>query len=390
MQNNYKIIDYSEVGIPFVEVCGDVFSYQDLYELVGSQKFMTTFNFKENTEAQTQYGESVTGVIYYDHKTLSKLSELSSGNGYTDLEVLKIISPTQDLSVEKRNDLKYGGISVSDIKSISFLPYQREVETYGTGEKKVPDIIEIEVDCEGIDPDVLCQNYLISKINGQVELIDYEKEQLIGIMLALGNGRIDSRVLSHFDFNKDSVKDNMNVRYHWYIVKKRRNILSEKEGQTLSNIESIMKTGNVIKFMQEMNASGVKQQELKENANVLKEVMDSIMSFPPSILLHGKRQIYWDVDSYIHIVMRHIKGYQLGSFKDKTPLPYKVEDLKMLIEKVLKCIGGEYQLHFSDNPDSNFSRNGSMAVVFNGDHYHLKINPNGRLAQFHTVGVNLN
>jgi len=102
--------------------------------------------------------------------------------------------------------------------------------------------------------------------------------------------------------------------------------------------------------------------------------------------MHGKKQIYWDVDSYLHIVMRHVKDYQVGNFKKKTPFSYKVGDLKTLIEKVIQRVEDEIRIHFSNNPDSEFSRHGNWAVEFNGDHYNLKIDTKGRLVQFHSVG----
>lgn len=385
MQNIYKIIDHSVIGIPFVEVYGDIFSYQDLYELVGHQQFMTTFNFKKCTEARAKFGENVTGVIYYDYNSLSKLREssISDDSEYTKI---KINAPTPSLSVEKASDLKYGGIKISDINSISFLPYGAEAKMHITGEKKVPNILEVPVDCRGIDVDVLRQIYLIRKNNDGFELADYEKDQLIGITLAINEGHIDSRVLKHFGFNAESAGANMNIWLHRYKVKERRGILSDVEKQKLSEIEGLQNTDKFIKLMKEMIVNKIDEKELKAAADIFKEIVDSINSFSPDILLHGKKQIYWDIDSYMHIVMRHIKHYQFGAAKSKSFLPYKVQDLKTLIEQVLRCVQEEYKSHCSTSPESNFTRQGSMAVVYNGDHYHLRINSKGRLIQFHTVG----
>jgi len=97
---------------------------------------------------------------------------------------IRIDSPSRDISKEKKYDLKYNGINVSDIESISFFHYKRETERYDTGEKKVPNVIGIEANNDGIDVDILNQNYLVSKNNSGVNLIQYEKEQLVGITLA--------------------------------------------------------------------------------------------------------------------------------------------------------------------------------------------------------------
>jgi tRNA U54 and U55 pseudouridine synthase Pus10 len=61
-------------------------------------------------------------------------------------------------------------------------------------------------------------------------------------------------------------------------------------------------------------------------------------------------QIFWDIDSYLNIVMRHVKQLQIGRFKNKSPFPYKFEDLQNLIEKVLGKIEDEIKRHFDEKP----------------------------------------
>jgi hypothetical protein len=386
MKNHYKIIDYSELGIPSIEVYGDSFHYQDLYELVGRKQFMTIFNLKGGSKSRSQYGESVLGVIYYSFEQTQKLEESFASGIDIDLAVIRIDSPEINLSVQERCDLKYGGVKVSDIESISFLPYKNETESYDTGEKKVPNIIEIEVDCSDIDPDILYQNYVASKINSNVELILYEKEKFIGITLGINNGRIDSRILNHLGFSEDSIKTNLNIWYHLYKVKERRGTLSDKEKESFSEIQGILTIEKFYRLVKEINASGVNAKELAEITDILKKIVDSVTLFTPDILLHGDRQVYWDIDSYIHIVMRHIKDYQIGNFKEKTSFPYRAADLKTLIEKVIQRIEDEIKLYLSESQNKDFTRHGSMGIVFNEDHYNLRIDPGGRLIQFHAVG----
>ena len=69
---------------------------------------------------------------------------------------------------------------------------------------------------------MLHQNYLISKVNSGINLVQYEKEQLIGITLAFNNGRIDSRILKHLGFNENDLKENLNIWRQIYEVKERR------------------------------------------------------------------------------------------------------------------------------------------------------------------------
>ena len=198
MINQYEIIDYSAFGLPSIDVYGDQFNYIDLYELVGKNQFMTTFTLKFKSNSYALYGSSVLGTIYYDKKNLEILEKNSEIDESVFEKKIRIDCPPRNISEAKRMDLKYSGIDIEDINNISFLAYSQGIERYETGEKKIPNIINIEVDLDGIDPDKLNQSYLIRKHNSGTELIQYEKEQLIGILLAFNNGTIDSRILKTF------------------------------------------------------------------------------------------------------------------------------------------------------------------------------------------------
>lgn len=106
--------------------------------------------------------------------------------------------------------------------------------------------------------------------------------------------------------------------------------------------------------------------------------------------MHVKKQVYWDVNSYIHIALRHLNEYQLGHFKLKTPFPYKTEDLKSLIENVLQRIDREIEDYLGSSKTNDFTRHGKMGVEYNRDHYHLRINKDGKLIQFHSVEPTFN
>ena len=137
--------------------------------------------------------------------------------------------------------------------------------------------------------------------------------------------------------------------------------------------------------MKELVRARLSNSVSKSEKDAIKIIIESVKKFSPSILMHGKNQVYWDVDSYIHITVRHLKDYQLGNYQNKTPLPYKADDLELLIEEVLCRVEDEIRQYLLKKPTDNFTRHGKMAIYFNGDYYHLRINKEGRLTQFHTI-----
>lgn len=385
MRNSYRITDYRDLGLPSIEVAGVQFHYQDLYEMVGQNQFMTTFELRKGSASHSKYGGSVLGVIFYDRKGLDSLERSFQAGVEIAKQRIRIDSPCRKLSEEKKGDLKYIGISIDDIEAISFLPYVRETEKYETGEKKVPDIIEIEVDCSDIDTDILNQNYLASKQNSGTKLIQYEKEQLIGITLAFNNGHVDSRLLAEFGFTEDDLKTNHNIWMSLYKVKERRNQLTEVDKKNYAEVKGIISLEKFNKVVREFVSTGISASLEKADSSILKNIFSAVENFSPSILMHGKNQVYWDVNSYIHIALRHLKDYQLGHFKLKTHFPYKAEDLKSLIQKVIQRIDAEIEDYLGSNPTGDFTRHGKMGIEYNRDHFHLRINKEGRLTQFHTV-----
>jgi hypothetical protein len=385
MINDYRITDYRDLGLPVIEVTGLQFHYQDLYEIVGQNKFMTTFELRKGSASHSEYGVSIVGVIFYDREGLDSLESSFQTGVEIDKKRIRIDSPCRELSVEKRGDLKYRGINIDDIEAISFLPHVREVEEHETGEKKVPNIVKVKVDCSDFDTDILKQNYLVSKHNSGTKLIQYEKEQLIGITLALNNGSVDSRLLDEFGFTDNDLETNLNIWMSLYGVKERRNQLTEVDIKNYSEVKGILSLERFNKVAKELVSTGISASLKDSDTSILKNIFSAIDNFLPSILMHGKKQVYWDVDSYIHIALRHLKNYQLGNFKLRTPFPYKAEDLKPLIEKVLQRIDTEIEGYLESSPTREFRRQGRMGVEFNGDHYHLRINKDGRLIQFHSV-----
>jgi hypothetical protein len=380
----YEITDLHSLGIPGVDVAGEEFHLRDLHEMIGIERNMTCFLFRLNSKAESDYGYVVTGVLLNKVDMNEQTDELVKGKAArNDLSILRIDCRDPALTVEQRKTLKYKGVAIKDLLKISYATVDRQPQCHASGKKIVPNIVLVEADFSKIDAQQLQVNYLVMKHNSGTPLIDYEKEELIGTMLGMRNNTIDSRILETFGLTEKSASENVNIQLASLNAKAARNTLTEEELEAKADYEFIKLAATLRAVGAELFRAKLGNQSLTLDVDAAKGIVANAIKFSPSVLVHGKNQVFWDLQSYLHIVMRHIDTYQVGSFKGKSVLPYELADLKDLIEKVLDCIREELALHFATN-SGEFVRSGRMAILFNGDYFILRVEPNGRLSQFYS------
>jgi hypothetical protein len=384
MIGDYKITDLTNLGFSSVEVEGSSFHMQDLHEMIGRTGYMTSFQFRSASGTSLIYGQVITGTLFNSFNTLNFLEGAEPSTSLPDLSILRIDSPDRFLSIEQKKSLKYQGVSINDLEKISYFSYSRAIERHASGEKKIPNVVEIEADFSDIDESNLLINYLVAKNNSGCELVHFEKEELIGTLLGK-HGCIDRRLLEHLRLTLEDVKININIGLARLKAKSKHHHLTEDDEKEKVDLLFIKRAETIMAVAAEMEKAKLSKTMLPTVEEALRAIVKSANEFRPGILLHGKKQIFWDLRSYLHIAMRHLSDFQLGKFEEKTVLPYRPKDLSALIEKVLSRIADEIELHFKTEK-SPFRRRGGMAVFFNGDYFSLIIDSDGRIEQFHSLG----
>jgi hypothetical protein len=386
MSNQYSVTSLMDFGLPGVEVAGGTFNAKDIYDFIGREQYSSTFIFKANSAAFRAYGQSITGFACYDVKTKALLENNQSSSDHDSISQLKIDLALGELSVTQKHELKYKGISIFDIDSISFLRHKQKIEFHPTGEKRIPNVVEIKADFSAINHDALLINYLISKQNSGVELIRFEREQLIGLLLAKDDFKIDARILNALGFSLEQAKIDHAIWYQTYKSLERQGKITLERVETFNEMKLLESLTRLNALVSEIKISGAFElTEINENEQ-FKKICEQTFKFTPSILMHGKQQVFWDLQSYLHIALRHVQEFQLGRFKEKTPFVYKANDIASLLEKVLRCVEEDLRAYLLEKPKNTFKRHGSMAIEFNGDFYNISIEPSGRVEQFHMIG----
>jgi hypothetical protein len=384
-RNEYQITCHEIMEPDLIEVRGSAFCIEDLYDFVGKAQHACQFFFREGSDAYTNYRSSFTGLIVYSPKQRAALESAEPTEETEDRDILRIRCLYPEPPQQKMEDLKYKGVSIHDLEWISFMPLAKPAELYEDGTKVVPGIVYVDMgDTTNLDVDVLAQSLFVSKHNSGTELIPYEKDRLIGITLGMNDGHIDSRILKRFGYDAASASASDEIAYQTLKTKQRRKKASGSELDCLRDLEAVRIMSRAALLLEEVKRSGVNVKELNKDLPQLAAIQESLKDFEPHVLVNGRKQVYWDLRGYLHIALRHLKEMQIGAFKGKTPFPYRATELETLAEKVLGLISDEIHRHFlKPLPHGEFRRTGRWAVYFNGDHYALRIDGNGRLVMFH-------
>ena len=138
-------------------------------------------------------------------------------------------------------------------------------------------------------------------------------------------------------------------------------------------------------FLIELIKSGKISEDIENYQIKVERIIEELNTFNTSRLFGFKEPlIYWTVESYLHIIMRHFRDTKFGDNNiSKSEIPYKIDDLKYLIEKIIEKIAHEIIEHFRYKDRGKFWRNGSRAVYYKGDYYSIDIDISGELVSFY-------
>lgn len=100
------------------------------------------------------------------------------------------------------------------------------------------------------------------------------------------------------------------------------------------------------------------------------------------VYLGPKACIYWDFESFIHIFLRHNPDFFIpASTKGQgTPFQYAFKDIFRVAKIVLERLRDDINAKLSAG--KQYVINGHY---YNGNHYQVRVDTNGKLMQFHPL-----
>jgi|SRR5690606_3198137 len=200
-------------------------------------------------------------------------------------------------------------------------------------------------------------------------------------------GKLDEQLLEFYNtncFENGKLKNQARLTFYKSKIYHGER-LNEEELNDMVEIFKGNLTNSIERLIQTVKESG--QNNLKtaftESEDEVRRIFHEIKRFETKTLLVGDKPVYWNKERMLHIITRHVqdtflKYHNKPKERPKTIIPYSLEELQSLIQRVLETIDSEIQEFFKSGKE-DFLKKG---IDYNGDKYRLRIKQNGLLMMF--------
>ncbi|MFR3216417.1 MAG: hypothetical protein ACLTWE_08095 [Dysgonomonas mossii] len=358
------------------------FSYEELYNMYGQYDKFLTIEFHINSEAYNLFGSSIMGTLKYTQEERDSLERVLKTKNIprSDIRVKFIPSTLHELTEEQKIVLDRDGILCSDIRStFTFNSPVNNLYNY-TGKKELPPKIPIEVNMSNKEGIELMFGLYQRKLKDGYDLAPFETDEYYGMLAYFRSDKLNDKEKEEiYQDESDDMKPA--VREHYLATKWQMGSLSDEEKEEIKSLWKDKFEHNRKVLEKEVERSTVKWSEIP--LNKLMRLLAVAGSFNEEVLLIQRKPVWWDIERFLHIMVRHANDLQIGDYIRKTEFQYNYKDIRELIKNVLNSAEKDIEEEFKANPNRNYNRQGRRAVYYNGNYYKVEIEPSGRLLTFH-------
>lgn len=355
-----------------------------LYRLLGKNDQPLTICFKTESKFAKELSPNIVATLDYTQKERKLFDSNDDAfiNTYSkDIIKVNILDPVID--IDRIMKYKLDGIKLSEIDKVLYFPLMSNQEKQEFSIKSVPNIIKISYEPKGkYDYENLFLRLCSRLIAENKPLLYNEKMEYLGIQAAFHDKKMSSTLLKILGITLDELTKNPLFWVSYYKTKEVAEALSDEENQSYTDYKAIIWYDKLILLAKEITKAG--KLENNDNTNEKIRIIGKEIENFKVERLNIDPLIYWDLESYLHIVLRHFKETKIGMNNQvKTEIPYKLEDLRALIEKIIYDNMEEIEHHFNKKNSKKFFRSGPRAIYFNQDYYSIDIEPDGRIKAFY-------
>jgi hypothetical protein len=359
------------------------YTIEEIYSLAGKDDKTSGISFKIDSEAYKLFGNHIVVEFVYNQKEREELDRKIKKTPFSLTGYIKARYLGDELTQDKKDKLLKEGFLSSDIANLSYykIPSQN---TFHSSEKRTIKKLNIPLRMmpKGGDLDWmyglkkkfvqqeigLCpkerQFYLAAKLYYEPDLLtDVESNEMFK------DGILSEDVEREYlliKYQKEESTEEEKKRTNELLLKRRKQ-LTEKLNQHLQDLGSSLKK--------------LAHEDLETTKNLF---IRAYQFHERRLNIVGKIPIYIDLDSYLHIYMRHVEEMKVNNhFEAKDNFQWNEEDVFVVMKKVIQKINDEIQQFLIENPGKRYSRYGQENLYFEGDYYTVHIESDGRISTFY-------
>lgn len=359
------------------------YTIEEIYVLAGREDKTVFVQFKSGSDSYINFGKSIVGVIVYTQKEREEMDVLIDNEPFNNHGFVKIKYLEFTLPPEKVADLLKNGIHSRDISEIVYSKFAAPNTFHSNCKRKVKKLeIKTTGQAKGGDLDWM---YGFNKklITDGVVLSPKERNFYLAGKLYYEPESLDES--DNAEIYKSELI-NPAVEYEYLRIKYIREEIGDEDNQRLNELIKLQTNSIFEKLNGYLVEAGSSYKKLiKHNIDKAIELASKAMFFNERRLnIRGRHAIYIDLDSYLHVFMRHVEEFKINKqFEHKDNFQWNIDDVFFVMEKVVNEIDDEYQTYRNSNVDDRFSKHGRESVYFEGDYYTLHIEKDGRINTFH-------
>lgn len=369
------------------------YTLEEIYCLVGREDKVASLTFKNGSEACNIFGSFIVVLFIYTQKERVEMDEMIKTRPFRHSGPVKAKHLESELPQELIGKLETDGINSEDIDEIFYFIAQKE-NTYHSS--KIRTINKIEIPWTSLPKGQdfgWMYGFMKRLVIDNVGLCPYERHFYLACKLYFENKTITWEEMQ--EILKEEKELFNEIEWEFLEIKRKQEEISKDEIKRFAQLKDIRTQIRIATLDKYLNEAGSSLKKLESNNSQQAAIFfEKVTQFHDRRLnITGKKPLYINIDSYLHIYMRHVKEMQINNhFESKDNFQWNEEDVFIVMEKVINEVNQEIQLFFEENPEKRYSRHGSQSVYFEGDYYTFHIESSGRVNTFHknkkTTGLN--
>jgi len=360
------------------------YTIEKIYKLVGKDDCVADLTFKNESEAFNKYGDILTVQFIYTQSEREELDRRIKNDDSSTHGRIRAKYLLFQLSEAENKDLLENGIDSRDIIDIFFI-HNIQKNTFHNSEKKVLDknIIEYNPKPKGGD---LGWMYGFNKrlVQQGIILSPHERNFYLACKLYFEPQNLSE--IENQEIYDEADLMRVPIEIEFLDIKRKREEIDVEEQKKLVVLKENENKNRLVTLDSYLQQAGSSFKKLSQgNPEQATELLQKVQWFNERRLnLIGEYPIYMDIDSFLHIYMRHVEEFKVNQhFEHKDNFKWNENDVFLVMENIIREIDDDYQEFRKINPNVRFSKFREQSLYFQGDYYTFHIDKTGRISTFH-------